>query len=94
MPLALTESGILVSEARERSTSMNESNMTDGLLSEREAAKRLGVSRITMLRMRQDGRIKFYRIGTRVLFGDEHLRDFLASVERNGSKKLKVQDVA
>jgi excisionase family DNA binding protein len=68
---------------------MNESNMIDGLLSEREAAKRLGVSRITMLRMRQDGRIKFYRIGARVLFADEHLRDFLATVERNGLRKAE-----
>lgn len=55
----------------------------EGLLSEKDAARRLGVSRITLLRMRQSGRIKFYRIGTRVLFDNEHLREFLATVERN-----------
>jgi excisionase family DNA binding protein len=57
------------------------------LISEKEAAARLGISRITLLRMRRAGRIKFYRIGTRVLFDpDKHLADFLASTERNGSK--------
>jgi len=57
------------------------------LISEKEAAARLGVSRITLLRMRRVGRIRFYRIGTRVLFDPEkHLGEFLASAERNGSK--------
>ena len=37
-------------------------------LSEHDAAKRCGVSRITLLRMRKAGRIRFYRIGTRILF--------------------------
>ena len=51
------------------------------LLSEHEAAKRCGVSRITLLRMRKAGRIRFYRIGTRVLFSHAHIAEFLASVE-------------
>jgi len=52
------------------------------LYSEREAATKLGVSRITLLRMRQAGRVGFYRIGTRVLYGDEHLQSFLVKCER------------
>lgn len=48
------------------------------LYSEREAAERLGVSRITLLRARKAGRIGFYQIGARVLFSEtEHLRPFL-----------------
>ena len=43
--------------------------------------------------MRQDGRIKFYRIGTRVLFGDEHLREFLASVEHIAAKKAPLEQL-
>jgi excisionase family DNA binding protein len=38
------------------------------LLSEKQAAKRLGIARITLLRAREAGRIRFFRIGTRVLY--------------------------
>jgi excisionase family DNA binding protein len=40
------------------------------------AAKRLGVARITLLRAREAGRIRFFRIGTRVLYGAEQLTEF------------------
>ena len=50
-------------------------------------SKRLGVARITLLRARADGRIRFFRIGTRVLYSDEHLVEFLQSCERNKSKQ-------
>ncbi|HEV7859084.1 MAG TPA: helix-turn-helix domain-containing protein [Pyrinomonadaceae bacterium] len=54
-----------------------------GLLSEKEAAAFLGVSRITLLRMRQAARIGFYRVGTRVLYSQEtHLQPFLDKCER------------
>ncbi len=59
-----------------------ESNVS-GLLSEKEAATLLGVSRITLLRARMAGRIGAYRIGARVLYSEEkHLRPFLESCER------------
>jgi len=60
-----------------------------GLLSEHEAAKKCGVSRITLLRMRKAGKIRFYRIGTRVLFSQGQIEEFLASVEE-GKKSRKV----
>ena len=50
------------------------------LLSEKQAAKRLGIARITLLRAREAGRIRFFRIGTRVLYCAEHLTDFLNAV--------------
>src|SRR5437667_8863727 len=56
------------------------------LLSEKQAAKRLGIARITLLRAREAGRIKFFRIGTRVLYCAEHLTDFLNNCERNGRR--------
>lgn len=56
------------------------------LLSEKQAAARLGVARITLLRAREAGRIRFFRIGTRVLYCEEQLREFLISCERNGGK--------
>ena len=56
------------------------------LLSEKQAAKRLGIARITLLRAREAGRIRFFRIGTRVLYCAEHLTDFLNNCERNGRR--------
>lgn len=56
------------------------------LLSEKQAAKRLGVAGITLLRAREAGRIRFFRIGTRVLYCAEHLTEFLNACERNRHK--------
>ena len=56
----------------------------DNLMSEKQAAARLGISRITLLRAREAGRIRFFRIGTRVLYNQEQLNDFLRACERNG----------
>lgn len=67
---------------------MDEANDGKNLLSEPEAAKRCGISRITLLRARKAGKIRFYRIGTRVLFSQAHLEEFLASVEE-GKKTRK-----
>src|SRR6266508_4655696 len=57
------------------------------LLSEKQAAARLGVARITLLRARVAGRIRYFRIGARVLYCEEHLADFLKSCERNGQRR-------
>lgn len=59
-------------------------NTANGLISEREATVRLGVSRTTLLRAREAGRIRFFRICTRVLYSEEQLDEFLAACERNG----------
>jgi excisionase family DNA binding protein len=56
------------------------------LLSEKQAAKRLGIARITLLRAREAGRIRFFRIGTRVLYCAEHLIEFLSACEQNGGR--------
>jgi excisionase family DNA binding protein len=53
------------------------------LLSEKQAAKRLGIARITLLRAREAGRIRFFRIGTRVLYSEAQLIQFLDACERN-----------
>ena len=54
------------------------------LLSEKQAAKRLGIALITLLRARDAGRIKFFRVGTRVLYSEAQLIEFLNACERNG----------
>jgi len=62
------------------------------LLSEKQAAKRLGVARITLLRAREAGRIRFFRIGTRVLYCAEQLAEFLKACERNGHKRTQPRE--
>lgn len=57
------------------------------LLSEKQAAARLGVARITLLRAREAGRIRFFRIGTRVLYCGEQLTEFLQTCERNARQQ-------
>jgi excisionase family DNA binding protein len=57
------------------------------LLSEKQAAKRLGVARITLLRAREAGRIRFFRIGTPVLYCEKQLTEFLASCEGNSREE-------
>ena len=54
------------------------------LLSEKQAASRLGIARITLLRAREAGRIKFFRIGTRILYSEAQLSEFLEACEQNG----------
>jgi excisionase family DNA binding protein len=65
---------------------MNDSQDNHNLMSEKQAAARLGVARITLLRAREAGRIRFFRIGTRVLYCEEQLAEFLNSCERNSRK--------
>lgn len=69
----------------------------EGLLSEKQAAQWLGISRITLLRARKARRIGAYRIGTRVLYSEEkHLRPFLEACERkpSGARSGLERDVA
>ena len=44
---------------------------------EAAAARRLGVSYSTLLRRRMKGLVPFYRVGSRVLYDDECLAEFL-----------------
>lgn len=54
-----------------------------GLRNENEAARFLNVSRQTLIRLRKAGQISYYRIAKRVLYGQEHLEEFLTSANQN-----------
>jgi excisionase family DNA binding protein len=69
--------------------SMEATQSYPNLLSEKQAAKRLGIARITLLRAREAGRIRFFRIGTRVLYCSEQLTEFLEGCERNRHKQSR-----
>lgn len=57
--------------------------MNEPLINEIEAAKFLGISRMTLLRRRNAGEIGFFRVGFRVLYSKEkHLIPFLETCEK------------
>ena len=62
------------------------------VLSESEAATKLGLSRMTLQRARSRGEIVFYKVGRRVLYSITQLLAFLARFERNNSQPQELGD--
>ncbi|MGI8640429.1 MAG: helix-turn-helix domain-containing protein [Pyrinomonadaceae bacterium] len=70
-------------EPKETIPEIPTSQIIEPLISEIEAAKFLGISRMTLLRRRNAGEIGFYRVGFRVLYSKEkHLIPFLNNCEK------------
>jgi hypothetical protein len=55
--------------------------------SEKAAAEELGISRLTLWRARKAGDLGFLRIGRRVLYTDQHLREFERRNERQPRRR-------
>lgn len=55
-------------------------------LTESAAARMLGVSKITLQRLRNRGEISHFRIGARVLYAPKHIQDYLSSVEQKAQE--------
>lgn len=60
---------------------------TKKTMTEQEFCQRVGISRLTAYRLRKAGKLPYYRIGSRVLYAEQHVREFLASCERRMSTK-------
>jgi excisionase family DNA binding protein len=68
------------------------SNDLRGLLSEKEAAKILGVCRLTMLHLRQRGALSFYRVGRTIRYSMvEHIEPFLERHHFNRKRKSAIR---
>lgn len=52
-------------------------------MTEAEFAKAIGVSRVTLWRMRQKGQLPHYKLGKRILYGQHHIAEFLKLHERS-----------
>lgn len=61
--------------------------ITEKLMNEKQVAAQLGVSRITVLRLRKSRAIGHFKIGGRVLYSQNHINAYLESVE---SKQLSL----
>jgi hypothetical protein len=63
--------------------STNQPILNEPLINETEAAKFLGISKMTLLRRRNAGEVSFYRVGFRILYSREkHLIPFLNKCEK------------
>lgn len=51
-------------------------------LSEAEFAKTVGLSRVTIWRLRLKGLVPHYKVGTRILYGKHHIEQFLLAHEK------------
>jgi excisionase family DNA binding protein len=68
---------------KSEATEATKPNQNEPSMNEVEAAKFLGISRMTLLRKRNAGEIGFYRVGFRVLYSKEkHLIPFLEQCEK------------
>lgn len=62
--------------------STKEVNQTDEIYNISQAATFLKISPLTIYRLRKKGKIKFYRVGTRITFSkNKHLLPFIDSCE-------------
>lgn len=52
----------------------------DSLITAKEAARRLGVSRATLGRLMRNQRIGFFRVGSRAMFSNAVLEEYKAAV--------------
>lgn len=64
---------------------MDNENLT---IDEREAASILKLSVMTLKRARKSGDLEFFRVGRRILYSQEHLKNFLSRNEENVRKEV------
>ena len=73
-------------ESEGEAASRNTRSGDEPLLSEAEAAKFLGVSKMTLLRKRRTAEISFFRVGSRVLYSKQ--KHLLAYLSKNENKDI------
>lgn len=58
--------------------------------SEKEFCEQVGLSRISVWRLRKAGKISYLQIGGSVKYTTRHVEEFIRSHERQASKKAEV----
>ena len=61
-----------------------DNKITDELLTDKEAAKFLRSSQVTLWRLRRDGILPFNRIASKLIYRRSDLENFLTRNQRNG----------
>ena len=68
--------------ARGIKTPSEPSEVSDRLLTDREVCALTGFDRVTLYRLRNAGKIGFYKFGKVIRYSTEHIREFLEQHER------------
>lgn len=55
------------------------------VMTEEEFCRRVGISRTTAWKMRDEGKLPHFKVGTRVLYSPEHVSQFLAQFEKKAT---------
>lgn len=58
----------------------------DSLMTEAEISKITGLDRVTLYRLRQAGKIGFFKFGKVIRYSQEHIQNFMKSNERPAKK--------
>lgn len=69
---------------------------TKQTMTEAEFCHRVGISRTTAWQLRKRGKLPYYRLGAKIMYGQEHVREFLESIEhkRNAQPNRRRRAVA
>jgi excisionase family DNA binding protein len=73
-------------EAMERTTTQPTQQVerrARATMTEREFAKAVGLSVTTLWALRRAGKLPHFKVGRRILYCQDHVREFLASIEQN-----------
>ncbi|MEP7338015.1 MAG: helix-turn-helix domain-containing protein [Acidobacteriota bacterium] len=57
-------------------------NETKATMSEKEFCQQVGLSRVSIWRLRKAGKLAYIRVGGKVLYTPRHVEEFLAAHER------------
>ena len=68
--------------ARGVGSATNTNEVTDRLLTDRDVCVLTGLDRVTLYRLRNAGKIGFYKFGKVIRYSPEHIREFLEQHER------------
>ena len=69
---------------------MNE-NLLDKLYTPKQIAERGILSLVTQWKERNNGRLKYYQMGRKILYSESHISDYLGLCESELQKSLKLK---
>lgn len=72
-----------VTSVREVDIRTEPSEVSDRLLNDRDVCALTGLDRVTLYRLRNAGKIGFYKLGKVIRYSPQHVREFLEQHERH-----------
>jgi hypothetical protein len=57
-------------------------------MTEEEFSKRVGLCRMTLLRLRTAGKLPYCKIGRKIVYLERHVEEFFSNVEQNAGARV------